>query len=233
MTTHLVAMGGGGFSMNDGATALDRYVLDLTGRPRPNVCFVPTASGDADSYVERFRGAFASWDCSVDHLSLFKRTDAELADVLAESDVIYVGGGSTLNLLALWRLHGLDAALSARAARRDLVVCGLSAGALCWFEGGITDSYGPRLRPLADGLGWARGSVCPHYDGEPGRRPAYHAAVAAGTLAPGYALDDGAAIHLVDGEPHRFVAELPKARAYRIEAGPSGVRESELPMVGL
>ncbi|MGC0422991.1 Type 1 glutamine amidotransferase-like domain-containing protein [Embleya sp. AB8] len=234
MTTHLVAMGGGGFSMNDGATALDRYVLALVGRPRPNVCFVPTASGDAEGYVERFRGAFEPLDCSARHLSLFRRSGADLAAELAEQDVVYVGGGSTANLLALWRLHGLDVALAARAEAGDLVVCGLSAGALCWFEGGITDSYGPELRPLADGLGWAAGSLCPHYDGEAGRRPAYHAAVAAGVLAPGFALDDGAAIHLVDGEVGHFVAERAEARAYRVEAAPDGgVRESALPMVGL
>lgn len=130
MTTHLVAMGGGGFSMNDGASALDRYVLDLAGRARPNVCFVPTASGDADGYVDRFRRAFERLDCTTGHLSLFRRTGADLADELADQDVIYVGGGSTANLLALWRLHGLDTALAARAAAGDLVVCGLSAGAV-------------------------------------------------------------------------------------------------------
>lgn len=233
MTTHLVAMGGGGFSMNDGASALDRYVLDLAGRARPNVCFVPTASGDSNGYVDRFRHAFERLDCTAGELSLFRRTGADLADELTDQDVIYVGGGSTANLLALWRLHGLDTALAARAAAGDLVVCGLSAGALCWFEGGITDSYGPTLRPLADGLGWARGSVCPHYDGEAERRPAYHAAIAAGLLAAGHALDDGAAIHLVDGRVHTFVAERPNAHAYRVEPGPDGVHESALPMTRL
>ncbi|MFI1384593.1 Type 1 glutamine amidotransferase-like domain-containing protein [Embleya sp. NPDC020886] len=242
MTTHLVAMGGGGFSMNEGPSALDRYVLDLAGRPHPRVCFIPTASGDSAGYVDRFLRAFGQLDCKTGELSLFQRTGVDLADMLAEQDVIYVGGGSTANLLALWRLHGLDVALAARAAAGDLVVCGLSAGALCWFEGGITDSFGPELRPLADGLGWAAGSVCPHYDGEAGRRPAYHAAIEAGVLAPGYALDDGAAIHLVDGRVHGFVAERAEAQAYRVEPGVGGVdgvdgvdgvRESALPMVRL
>ncbi|MET7302876.1 peptidase E [Embleya sp. NPDC005575] len=233
MTTHLVAMGGGGFSMNDGPSALDRYVLGLAARAHPRVCFVPTASGDSAGYVDRFLRSFGELDCTASELSLFQRTGVDLADALADQDVIYVGGGSTANLLALWRLHGLDAALAARAAAGDLVVCGLSAGALCWFDGGITDSFGPHLRPLADGLGWAAGSVCPHYDGEPGRRPAYHAALAAGILAPGYALDDGAAIHLVDGEVDGFVAERAEAHAYRVECDVDGVRELAMPLIRL
>jgi dipeptidase E len=229
MTTHVVAMGGGGFSMNDGASALDAYVLGLAARPRPTVCFVGTASGDSGAYLARFHDSFGPLDCVTTGLSLFERADEELADTLDAVDVVYVGGGSTANLLALWRLHGLDTALRARATRRDLVVCGISAGALCWFEGGVTDSFGPRLRALADGLGWASGSLCPHYDGEAGRRPAYHAAVRAGELADGYALDDGVAAHLVDGEVHGFVTERPTAHAYRVEGDATGVRESVLP----
>jgi peptidase E len=229
MTIHLVAMGGGGFSMNDGVSPLDAYVLGLAARRRPTVCFVGTASGDSDGYTARFHDSFGPLDCVTTNLSLFSRTDATLADTLDSVDVVYVGGGSTANLLALWRLHGLDTALRARAAHRDLVVCGLSAGALCWFEGGVTDSFGPTLRALADGLGWAEGSLCPHYDGEAERRPAYHAAVRAGELADGYALDDGAAVHLIDGEVHGFVTERPNARAHRVERGTGGVRETVLP----
>jgi dipeptidase E len=229
MTTHLVAMGGGGFSMNEGASALDAYVLGLATRSRPTVCFVGTASGDANAYTDRFHDTFGHLDCVTTQLSLFERSGVELADVLDAVDVVYVGGGSTANLLALWRLHGLDIALKQRSARRDLVVCGLSAGALCWFEGGITDSFGPRLRALPDGLGWAEGSVCPHYDGEAERRPAYHAAIRSGELTAGYALDDGVAVHLIDGEVHGFVTERPTAHAYRVEPGPDGVHESILP----
>ncbi|MYV98018.1 type 1 glutamine amidotransferase-like domain-containing protein [Streptomyces sp. SID3343] len=222
-------MGGGGFSTNEGVSALDAYVLGLAARPRPTVCFVGTASGDSASYLARFHASFRRLDCDTTDLSLFKRTGAKLVDTLDAVDVVYVGGGSTANLLALWRLHGLDAALRVRAARRNLVVCGISAGALCWFEGGVTDSFGPGLRALADGLGWAQGSVCPHYDGEAERRPAYHAAVGAGELAPGYALDDGVAVHLIDGDVHGFVSERPNAHAYRVERGPAGARETVLP----
>ncbi len=209
-------MGGGGFSMNEGASPLDEYVLSLVAEPKPTVCFVGTATGDAVGYVERFHTAFGPLPCETTDLSLFQRDDRTLAERLDAVDIVYVGGGSTANLLAVWRLHGLDQALRERAHAGPLVLTGLSAGGLCWFEGGITDSYGP-LCPLPDGLGWVEGSFCPHYDGEPGRRPAYRQAIAEGTLAPGYAADDGAALHFVDGTLRCAVSERASATTYRVE----------------
>lgn len=221
-------MGGGGFSMNEGASPLDEFVLSLVEKPKPTVCFLGTASGDADSYVERFHVSFGALPCRTSALSLFVRDHRTLAERLESVDVVYVGGGSTANLLAVWRLHGLDRALRSRAAAGPLVLTGLSAGGLCWFEGGITDSFGP-LRPLPDGLGWAEGSFCPHYDGEPGRRPAYREAIADGTLAPGFAADDGAALHFVDGTLRGAVTERPSATTYRVEHRDG--RAEETPMV--
>jgi peptidase E len=147
-----------------------------------------------------------------------------MSQMLARTDVVYVGGGSTANLLSLWRRHGLDRALAERAAAGPLVVAGPSAGALCWFTGGITDSFGP-LRPMADGLGWISGSFCPHYDGEPGRRPAFQDALRHGALPPGWAADDGAALHFVDGRLRRSVRERRSATTYRCEHLDGGVVE--------
>ena len=226
--THVVAMGGGGFSMQDQPSALDAFVLSLVAQPSPVVCFVPTASGDADSYIARFHAAFGQLDCEPITLSLFSRDDRSLPERLESVDVVYVGGGSTANLLALWRLHGLDRTLRARAAAGPLVLCGPSAGGLCWFEGGITDSYGP-LCPLSDGLAWVSGSFCPHYDGEPGRRPAYRAAIAEGAIDGGFAADDGAALHFVDGVLQRAVTERPSATTYRVQRRADEAEETPMP----
>jgi dipeptidase E len=220
-------MGGGGFSMQHEPSTLDAFVLSLAAKPSPVVCFVPTASGDADSYLQLFYAAFRKLPCEPTDLSLFKRDDRSVPERLESVDVVYVGGGSTANLLAVWRLHGLDRALRARAAAGPLVLAGLSAGGLCWFEGGITDSYGP-LCPLPDGLGWVGGSFCPHYDGEPGRRPAYRAAVAEGVLDAGFAADDGAALHFVDGVLQRAVTERSSATVYRVERRAGQVEETPM-----
>ena len=146
------------------------------------MCFLATAGGDPDSYVIRFYRAFGLLPCRPSDLSLFVREVADLEAFIAQQDVIYVGGGSTVNLLAVWRAHGLDAILR-RAWERGTVLCGISAGMNCWFESSVTDSFGPGLAPLHDGLGLLAGSACPHYDGEPERRPAYRSLIAAGELA--------------------------------------------------
>ena len=214
---HIVALGGGGFSDARDATPLDRYVLSLSERPRPRVCFVPTASGDAAAYIERFYSAFTPLECEPSHLSLFQSPHPSLPEDLASKDVVYVGGGSTANMLAVWRLHGVDRALRT-AWESGVVLCGISAGSLCWFEGGITDSFG-ELRAFTNGLGLLRGSNCPHYDVEPGRRPAFHRAIAAGELGGGSAADDGVALHFVGSELVEAVAERETAAAYRVEGG--------------
>jgi dipeptidase E len=225
-------MGGGGFSMEPDLPLLDDHVLDLArrvrGRARPRVCFIPTASGDADGYIARFYAAFAR-RAEASHLALFTRTVDDVETFLLEQDVIYVGGGNTENMLAVWRLHGVDRALR-RAWEAGIVMTGLSAGSLCWFETGVTDSFGRRLAPLSAGLGFLPGSHCPHYDGEIERRPAYHLLVREGRLPGGYAADDGAALVFEGVELREVVASRPAALAYRVELGSDGsVVETALP----
>ena len=213
MTRHIVAMGGGGFSAGD--PLLDRYVLDLTGATRPKVAFIGTASGDAVTYHSVFLEAFAGYGCEPSIIRLFQREIEDLAGHCLEQDVIYVGGGNTLNMLAIWRLHGLDEALRA-AWRNGVVLCGVSAGANCWFEASSTDSYlMGTARPLLDGLGLVDGSFCPHYDSEPERRPNFIADVAAGALPAGFACDDFAAIHL-SGDGVTAISSRQGAQAYRV-----------------
>jgi dipeptidase E len=224
----ILALGGGGFSMSDdGTSALDDFLLDLSGASRPRVCFVPTASGDADGYSQRFEAAFADRaDTSV--LSLFCHEPWGYTDpaMLLEQDVVYVGGGSTANLLAVWRLHGLPDVL-AEAAAQGVVLAGISAGMNCWFEASSTDSFGP-LAPLADGLGLLPGSACPHYLGEPGRREKYLGWVADGSLDAGYAVDDHTALLFRDGVLVEGVAERPGRTAFRVERDGSRAVETDI-----
>lgn len=212
----ILTLGGGGFSMSeDGSSAIDDYLLDLTGRARPRVCFVPTASGDAADYARRFEEAFdGRAETSV--LSLFCRDPWGYRDpeVLLEQDVVYVGGGSTANLLAVWRLHGLPDVL-ARAAEGGAVLAGISAGMNCWYDASSTDSFGP-LAPLGDGLGMLPGSACPHYLGEEHRRGRFHAWVADGTLPGGHAADDGVALLWRDGDLVEAVAEVDDGLAVHV-----------------
>jgi peptidase E len=223
----IVAMGGGSWPMEPRNPRLDRYVLGLTEKPRPRVCFVPTASGDSRDFVRRFYLAMKKHRCVPSDLPLFRRDARDMGKFLLAQDVIYVGGGNTANLLAVWRLHGVDRAMRA-AWRRGVVLCGLSAGMICWFESSVTDSFGP-LRDLPDGLGFLPGSACPHYDGEARRRPTYHGLVQRKLLPPGVAADDGAAIHYVGRRIHRCVSSRPSAKAYRVALHGGKVVEEALP----
>jgi dipeptidase E len=221
MSGAIVAMGGGGFSEEPDNPLLDRFVLGLAGGERPRVCFVATASGDSDGYVARFYRAFAEHHCRPGDLGLFDRRAGDLRRLVLEQDVVYVGGGNTASLLAVWRAHGL-ASILREALDAGAVLCGVSAGMNCWFEASTTDSFGPELAPLHDGLGFVAGSACPHYDGEAQRRPHYRELVAGGFPA-GHAADEGAALHFdAAGTLVEAVASREGARAYRVERGRDG-----------
>jgi len=222
----IVALGGGGFSMEPENPLLDDYILSLARTRRPRVCFVPTAGGDSDNYILRYYDAFARRNCTANYLPLFSRRDKDLRGFVLEQDVIYVGGGNTVNLLAVWRAHGLDQIIR-QAYEQGAILCGVSAGSLCWFEAGVTDSYGPELAAIRNGLGFLSGSNCPHYDGNPKRRSTYQRLVAEG-LAAGYAADDGCALHFVDGQLKRIVSSRPSAQGYRVELVDGKVRETAM-----
>jgi dipeptidase E len=213
-------MGGGGF-MAERDSPLDDFMLSCSPAARPRVCFVPTPSGDSDRGIAAFFEAFSRRDCEPSCLRLFGAPESP-TELLAGQDVIYVSGGNTANALALWRLHGVDEALRA-AWRRGAVVGGVSAGANCWFECSVTDSFGSDLGPLHDGLRLLPGSFCPHYDGEALRRPVYRSLVDEGFPA-GYAADDFAALHFVGPELREVVASRAGACAYRVE------RDGDLPI---
>jgi dipeptidase E len=218
----IIPIGGGGFGSGPDNPALDLFILEQAGVLSPRVCFIPTATGDDSGYLQSFHEAFSRYDCQRSHLLFFDRTP-DLRSVVLNQDVIFVGGGNTRSMLAVWRDWGLVELLR-EAWQSGTVLAGVSAGAICWFEQGLTDSYSDRLEVL-DCLGFLKGSCSPHYDGELERRPSYHRFMKAGTVVPGIALDDGAAAHFVEGELSGVVTSRPNARAYRVVPAGGGVQE--------
>jgi dipeptidase E len=219
-------MGGGGFSMEPDNLRLDRYVLAQSGKPRPRVCFLGTASGDSVTYIERFLYAFRTLDCEPSYLAVFSGPVGDWRDFLLSKDVIYVGGGNTKNMLALWREWRLDKTMR-EAWEQGIVMAGVSAGSICWFEEGVTDSIPGPLTPLRC-LGFLKGSNCPHYDGEVNRRPSYQEMLTSNRIGPGLACDDGVALHYIGENLHRIISSRPNARAYRLAVEQGTVQETEL-----
>lgn len=205
------------------------YLAGLTGRASPRVGVLTTAVGDDSGAAAR---ACAWWEgagAEVTHLALFPMPSvADPEDFLLSRDLIFVGGGSVANMLAVWRVHRLDVIVRA-AWQAGVVLAGVSAGAICWFEGGTTDSFGPDLRPFTEGLGLLAGSYCPHYDSEPGRRPLFTSLIAAGRLPAGIACDDAAGAHVIDDDLDAVVTGRPGAAGYRVaREGADGFTEATL-----
>src|SRR5690606_5816935 len=230
---HILAIGGGTF-VPDGREGLQpspllRYAFDLTGQDRPRLCFITTAVGDDPAYIARFYAAISSMDAEVSHLALFPMPNvADMRAHLLTQDLVYVSGGSVANLLALWRLPGLDGILRG-AWQEGVVLSGQSAGARCWHVGGSTDSSAPPLRPRAGGLGLLPFACGVHYDSDPQRRPLLQQLVGEGTLPGGYAADEGVGLHYVGTDFVQAVSYRREAGAYRVEPdGPGTAKEYRL-----
>lgn len=230
---HVLAIGGLRAEESFGRTStgvplLIDYAVRLSGAQIPRICLINTATGDDPAGYLRSYQAVSALPSLVTHLQLFPMPNvASPAGLLLGQDVIFVGGGSVANQVAVWRVHGLDAALR-QAWEAGVVLSGVSAGAICWFSGGTTDSFGPELRPFTDGLGLLPGSFCPHYDSEAGRRPLYQELVSSGAVLPGVACDDGAAAHYVDDELAEIVADRPEAKGYLVYPDVAGATERAL-----
>jgi peptidase E len=198
--------------------------------PRPRLCVIATAVGDAAAHLAAYYSAFSRLDMQVSHLALFPMPNvADLAGHLGSQDIIWVAGGSTANLLALWRLHGLDTIL-ADCWAAGVVLMGVSAGSICWHAGGTTDSFGLELRPVTNGLGFLPYSNSPHYDSEDQRRPLTQRLIADGTLPDGYATDNGAGLVFYGTELHEAITQERGKLAYRVSREPDGtVTETPLP----
>lgn len=210
----IFVMGGGGFAMEPDNLLLDHYLLSLSEKSEPKVCFIATASGDSEGYIERFYNSYKDLSCTPSHLSLFKPDTVDLEKFILEQDIIHVGGGNTINLLSLWRTWGLDEILL-KALEKGIVLSGMSAGMICWFEQGLTDSKGIALESL-DCLGFLEGSACPHFDGEEQRKTVYTKLVNNSIMKSGIALDDGAGALFINGKIKKIVSSRKEAIGYQV-----------------
>ena len=199
---HIIAIGGGGFGRNPNHRKIEKYILELTGKEKPNVVFFPTASAENQAYIIQFYKCFTKMSCEPSHVTFFQRTP-RLDSIINKADVIYVGGGNTKSMLAVWQEWKLDKLLL-KAYNNGKILCGVSAGAICWFEQGITDSWASNLNVM-DCLGFLPEMACPHYQEEKERRPDVHKMLKQGKCGPGWAIDGGAAIHFKNGKYYKSI----------------------------
>ena len=198
----IIAIGGGGFGRNPNHRKIEKYILELTGKEKPNVVFFPTASAENQAYIIQFYKCFTKMSCEPSHVTFFQRTP-RLDSIINKADVIYVGGGNTKSMLAVWQEWKLDKLLL-KSYNNGKILCGVSAGAICWFEQGITDSWASNLNVM-DCLGFLPEMACPHYQEEKDRRPDVHKMLKQGKCGPGWAIDGGAAIHFKNGKYYKSI----------------------------
>jgi peptidase E len=224
-------MGGRGFLMEPDNLLLDQYILSQAHMNVQKTCFIPTASGDADNYIEKFYETFNKLTCEPSHLSLFSPNFIDLKAYVLQHDILYVGGGKTSNMLLLWKEWELDTILK-EAYEKRMILAGISVGSICWFGEGVTDSTSGTLSKI-DCLGFLTGCNCPHYDGERNRRPSYNELIKSGEIKAGYAVDDGIALHFKNEELSASVGSRPTAKAYVVNRKANKVMERELPVTYL
>ena len=242
MATRRIIASSGGFVATPGLWgvmqpgAIFLVALRLSGKVRPRVCLVMTASGDSSQYLSSMYSALSDTGCDVDHLALFTQPNRRPEEALGRADVIWVGGGSVANLLALWRLHGVDTAMT-EAWERGAILGGVSAGSICWHTGGPTDSFGTDLVAVTNGLALLPYGNGVHYDSEAQRRPLLHQLVGDGVLPLSYATDDHVGILYEGTQPVAVIADTNTAgpssqgpAAYRIEQSGGAVIETRLPV---
>ena len=227
---HIIAIGGGGFGRNVNHNKIEKYILEQSDKKEPNILFIPTASAEDKSYIVSFYACFSKLRCVPSHLSFFQRTP-RLDSLINKADIIYIGGGNTKSMLAVWREWKLDKLLL-KAYNKGKVLCGVSAGAICWFEQGITDSWASNLNTL-DCLGFIDGMACPHYQEETDRRPELHKLLKNGKALSGYAIDGGAAIHFINGHLHNVLQFYADSFVFKVSENNGVINEEQLEVVTL
>ena len=221
----IIAIGGGGFGRNPKHNLIEKYILKQSNVKKPNVLFIPTASAEDKSYIVNFYSCFSRLECSPSHLTFFQRTP-RLDSLVNKADIIYVGGGNTKSMLAVWKEWKLDKLLL-KAYKNGKILCGVSAGAICWFEQGITDSWASNLNAM-DCLGFIDGMACPHYQEEKDRRPSVHKLLKNKNAISGYAIDGGAAVHFKKGEYYKSLQFYSNSNVYKVSLVDGNVKESQL-----
>ena len=222
MKKQIIAIGGGGFGRTPGEGLIEKYILDQSEKDVPNICFIPTATGDNEAYKVNYYSTFSKLDCSPSHLDFFKRTP-DLKELILKQDVIFVGGGNTKSMLAVWKDWGLDLLLK-EAYEKGVIMSGVSAGAICWFDQGITDSWAEDLKVM-DCLGFIEGACCPHYDEEPQRKPSLNKFITEKVLKSCYAVDGGCALHIEDEKEFKSVVFSKNKNSFLVEMKDNQVAE--------
>ena len=209
---NIIAIGGGGFGANPGQGIIEAYILKQTKKKKPKICFIPTATGDNEAYKVNYYSTFTKLDCEPTHLDFFKRTP-DLKKLILNQDAIFVGGGNTKSMLAVWKDWGLDKILRT-AYRNGVVMSGVSAGAICWFQQGVTDSWSSDLKIMSC-LNFVKGTCCPHYDEEPERKPAVKKFLMSGKIKDVDAVYGGVALHIKDEKEFKSVVFRKDKGSYR------------------
>ncbi|MDC0577276.1 peptidase E [Gammaproteobacteria bacterium] len=223
MDKQIIAIGGGGFGRNPGDGVIEQYILDQTGKEKPNICFIPTATGDNEAYKVNYYSTFSKLDCNPIHLDFFKRTP-DLEQLIPQQDAIFVGGGNTKSMLAVWKDWNLDKLLK-DAYEKGAVMSGVSAGANCWFERAVVDSWEEDLRVI-DCMGFVKGNCCPHYDEEPQRRPAVKKFLKDGIMESCYSVEGNCALHIKNDEEYLSVDFGKEKNAYIVSIDDDKVKEA-------
>ena len=219
---NIIAIGGGGFGANPGQGIIENYILKQTKKKNPRICFIPTATGDNEAYKVSFYSTFTNLNCYPSHLDFFKRTP-DLNELILNQDAIFVGGGNTKSMLAVWKEWRLDKILK-KAYLRGTVMSGVSAGAICWFQNGITDSWASNLKMMPC-LNFVKGTCCPHYDEEPERKPAVKNFLLRSKTKNVYAVDGGAALHIKDEKIFRSVIFKKNKSSYLVDIKKKSINE--------
>jgi dipeptidase E len=230
VSKQIISIGGGGFGRNPKARLIEKYILDQCPKENPNILFIPTASAEDSQYTVNFYQCFSGLDCNPSHLNLFARTP-NLKSLIAKQDIIYVGGGNTKSMLGVWKEWKLDQLLL-KAYEKGTILCGVSAGAICWFEKGVTDSWASHLN-LIDCLGFLEGTCCPHFDGEKDRRPSVHAFLETEAIPNCLAIDDNAALHFKDGKIYSAINFGKDKGCYRVKKEGADILEHKISAVVL
>ena len=219
---NIIAIGGGGFGANPGQGIIENYILKQTKKKNPRICFIPTATGDNEAYKVSFYSTFTNLNCYPSHLDFFKRTP-DLNELILNQDAIFVGGGNTKSMLAVWKEWGLDKILK-KAYLNGTVMSGVSAGAICWFQNGITDSWASDLKMMPC-LNFVTGTCCPHYDEEPERKPAVEKLLLTNKIKNVYAVDGGAALHIKDEKVFKSVIFKKNKSSYLVDIKKKSMNE--------
>ena len=213
MKKHIIAIGGGGFGRSNSSDLIEQYILNLSDKPTPKICFLPTATGDNDSYIVRFYSTFNRLNCIPSHIEFFSRT-INIQNHIMDQDVVFVGGGNTKSMLAIWNEWGMGHLLN-DAYNEGVIMSGVSAGAICWFTNGITDSWQDKLRILPC-LDFISGTCCPHYDEEPSRIPYVKKILVEQKVSNCISIEGGSAMHYIDGMPFRNISFKNKKNTYNV-----------------